>query len=405
MATIIVDIDNTILNNDRRKQAILRQKFNKTVELDEIEKDYCLSHVLADEKERQEFWRDFFSNDFLRFDEPVRNAANVLTDLAMNHEIVYLTGRHDDKATGDSMKQGTLASLRKFGFPIKGIEIRFKDKRDTPDASFKMTEIQSLVAKRKIGICIGIGDTPEDIRLYRTCKIVPIALRTSYFEEDEKFQDNGVKALILDDWIDIKYAVQFIDSRKLDNQTEPLPLVQQLADEYKGFPSNLDNITSFLLIVNTFALGFVLSKFPTVAELSKSLISLVLSVVFLTFSTIFGVFALLPRSTTHPNVGKPIFCIQIQTKIRSKKKKKNETPQEMSARMEKMSIAEKNAEFLKFINRYDIADPNTGLIQRIFDLRSMYYTKIKWINLSVTTLLLGIISITFYIFLLVASPH
>ena len=383
ITTIIVDIDNTILNNDRRKQEILRQRLNKEVTLATIRTDYNLDRILVDEKERREFWQIFFSDEFLKFDEPIDNAARVLTELVKNHHLIYLTGRHDDQRTGDSMKEGTLGSLKKFGFPLDGyVDIYFKDKRDTPDVEFKREKIQSLLDQRQLDV--GIGDTPDDVALYRTFKIIPIALRTSYFEKESQFQINGVKPLLLNNWTEIQEAIQLM------NPGLPNKVVQQFADEYKGFPSNLDNIASYVLIADTFALSFVLSRFTSSTDFTSHIL-LFLSFLALTLSAFFGIFAILPRSVMPPDVGKPIMLIRLKALIL---RKEDDTPQAKARRMNNMTAAEKNEMFLKHIlDAYHTLDPTSGLVERIFDLRSMTYQKVKWINVSASALLVGFVLI------------
>lgn len=371
---IIVDIDNTILNNDRRKLEILNHRFHKQVTLDDVRKDFNLANVLVGDKEKEEFWRIFFSAEFLRFDEPVRFAAGVLSDLAKEYDIVYLTGRHDDKASGDSMRDATLDCLTKYGFPLKENAVYFKDKRDTPDASFKTSKIQSLTNERNVAFAV--GDHPDDIRLYASFKVFPIAIRTVYFK-DSKFADASIAPLILDDWAEVEDFVRFM------GPGNPDMFVQQLADEYKGYPAALDSITSFLLLVDTFALGFVLNAFAgqvgSLDLLTRSI--LFASISLLLLSITFGIFALLPRSFTYPHVGEPVMSIH---------RLRKEEPQSKANEAMELSADDTKKAWLRLVaDSYRTLDPKVAIVERIMNLRSVTYEKIKWIDLSVVALLAG----------------
>lgn len=205
---IIVDIDNTILNNDKRKQAILKERLERKIGLSEIRREYNLTRILADKKVKEQFWHEFFSGDYLSYDMPVRSAATVLSHLARQYDIAYVTGRHDDPEHNDSMRQATINSLRKYGFPMnrRRIELYFKDKRATPDSVFKENVIKSLVAGRRE--VWGIGDTPEDLKLYSIFGVRPIGILTPYFDSEQLARGLPQRPVIANNWSKVREAIR-----------------------------------------------------------------------------------------------------------------------------------------------------------------------------------------------------
>lgn len=335
-----------------------------------------MDNLLNGKDEKEEFWRIFFSEEFLRFDEPVPFSANVISDLVKKYDILYLTGRHHDEKAGDSMKEGTRDSLKKYGFPLdeEKTQIYFKDKRDTPDASFKSSTIRSIVAERSVAF--GVGDTPDDMESYASFDIFAVAIRTGYFS-DKDLSKASEPPLILDGWSEINDLARFMGSRKPDK------LLEELVDEYSSYPSSMDNIASFLLLVNTFALGFVLSTFTPIVGSLNLLHQLVLfvSISSLLLSITFGIFVLIPRSITYPHVGEPIMTIP---------KAKRGEPLKKWKKVVEMSTDETKREWLRFLEEgYRTVDPKAGLTERIFNLRAMSYRKIRWVNRSIVSLLVG----------------
>lgn len=132
----VFDLDSTLFNITPRtekilKEMILEEDF-KLHFLDEVKMlnnllinhdDWGIKDVLARSgvtnpnfyKKAREYWAHrFFSNDYLKFDQPYHGAVDFVNDLYnLGVHITYLTGRDQVR-----MKIGTIDSLKQWKFPI-----------------------------------------------------------------------------------------------------------------------------------------------------------------------------------------------------------------------------------------------------------------------------------------------
>ncbi|MHA1734169.1 MAG: HAD family hydrolase [Promethearchaeota archaeon] len=154
----IFDLDGTLLDNIPRQLEIYRQLRTEgdfPVPLPDIEplltgNEYSiLSHlptagaipgkVLSGVK--RAFLSRFLANDYLRYDRPFPGAPKFVNSvLDMGYSVVYVTGRHHESETV-SMRDGTLESLARFGFPTPdGDDVRLvmKPKVAEKDLEFKV---------------------------------------------------------------------------------------------------------------------------------------------------------------------------------------------------------------------------------------------------------------------------
>ena len=131
MTSIVVDIDDTLVNTDRRMQAVWRLVLDCEVPLEAIEtlslEQIFIKFASSEQKQRaSEFQRRFWDIvlcldeagvDSLHLHEPFPFAAEVLWQWSRHSTLVYLTGRTEN------MRQITLNELRKFGFPTENTEL------------------------------------------------------------------------------------------------------------------------------------------------------------------------------------------------------------------------------------------------------------------------------------------
>lgn len=181
MEVLITDIDGTILVNGKRKLQALRditgereyKKLSRTF-LASFPSDY-LSPARV-----HKFDRIFYSGKYLHLDEPISDAAEVLTDLNTNYKLVYLTSRHD--VVNDSMLPGTLEWLETHNFPVPDDEktyIVMKPKRKQSNVKYKSEAIPRI---KEIGeIMVGIGDQLGDALAYDGSGVNPLIIYNSAF--------------------------------------------------------------------------------------------------------------------------------------------------------------------------------------------------------------------------------
>lgn len=107
------------------------------------------------------FWADrFFSDDHCALDRPMPGAKRLLDEaVGRGAIVVYLTGRTRN------MRVASLASFRRFGFPVDGA--RFLDKVD-PSVGDRDHKASVLEQALSIGpIAAALDNEPENVALFR----------------------------------------------------------------------------------------------------------------------------------------------------------------------------------------------------------------------------------------------
>lgn len=148
MIGVVVDIDDTIINTQRRVQRvwslILDHEIPQKI-VEALSSRQILERFAASDREKwNRFWNILLCSDeagigFLKLDEAIPFAADVLQKWSRQSEIVYLTGRPD------SSRQLTLGELKRFGFPIDDTELMMFDPEDWEN----FTSVGSLVGARQ----------------------------------------------------------------------------------------------------------------------------------------------------------------------------------------------------------------------------------------------------------------
>jgi len=125
MISVVVDVDGTLINTERRMQGVWRELLGREVPMEAVEtlglgqifKKFASSDQKARANElRKRFWDillclENIGNELAELDEPIPFAAEVLQTWSKHCQLVYLTGRTENT------RELTLDQLRKFGFP------------------------------------------------------------------------------------------------------------------------------------------------------------------------------------------------------------------------------------------------------------------------------------------------
>lgn len=138
MVCVVVDIDDTLINTQRRMQGVWHQVLGRRVPLQAIE-NLALQQIFEeyaspDQKERAPELRERFFEILLcedeigvelaELDEPIPFAVPALQAWKRQYTIVYLTGRPD------TTRDLTIAELSKFGFPTENVQMAMVTLRD-----------------------------------------------------------------------------------------------------------------------------------------------------------------------------------------------------------------------------------------------------------------------------------
>lgn len=272
MNTILVDIDNTLLSQNRRKQKILFDLFSIEISIQEISKDFSLERTLekiADKKKlayndaKNMFEEKFFSNlyyDELDLFDVIGNSNNILTELCRQNafEVIYLTSRNP------ALLAYTKAQLIAKNYPyadddhIVFAEVT-SDKLDNySDNSFAAKEaaIGSLCKTHQI--IAHIGDLASDAAASYFHEVTSIVLSSSennIIESVSKLikintsEIDPYGILCIPDWADIKdYLLN-----RTGQSSSIADSCKVHAENYASWMSDLDQKSSLILVIATFS--------------------------------------------------------------------------------------------------------------------------------------------------------
>lgn len=138
MISVVADVDNTLINTERRMQGVWRELLGREVSMKAIEtlglaqifEKFASSNQKARVNElRKRFWDislclENVGIDLAELDEPVPFAAEALQTWSKHCRLVYLTGRTENT------RNLTLAQLRKFRFPTSNIQLMMFNLKD-----------------------------------------------------------------------------------------------------------------------------------------------------------------------------------------------------------------------------------------------------------------------------------
>ena len=176
----VFDLDGCLFDTRPRQVHIVREFANQHDALDLYAvstahfKDWDLGHTLLNAgiararvgtliEALKTFWfTRFFSSRYVNFDHAMPGAVDLVCQCrAAGMQIVYLTGRDE------TMRAGTEASLRGFGFPLDGGECRLMVKPDfeSDDTEFK-DQALSVIAKMGEPVLF-LDNEPANVNKFR----------------------------------------------------------------------------------------------------------------------------------------------------------------------------------------------------------------------------------------------
>lgn len=131
MISVVVDVDDTLIDTARRTQAVWHEILNRNIPLEAVHalntRQIFERYASADQKARvreiqKRFWDivlciEKIGVDLLKFEEPVPFAAETLQAWSKQCMLVYLTGRPE------TTRSSSLQKLKEFGFPTEKVEL------------------------------------------------------------------------------------------------------------------------------------------------------------------------------------------------------------------------------------------------------------------------------------------
>jgi len=201
--TIIVDIDNTIVDQVPRKKEILRKLLNTDVKEEVLRKDFSLHSVLHGTN-RATFINYLLGPELQECLIAIPGSVEALNRLKNDYYILYLSSRPE------AQKEITIQLLERLGFPIPdGDEIEIglwqaecnignltEDEINSRSLEWKHKFISQCASQKPL--LAVISDTPEDVSISARLGI-PSILFHSHGEENElrkkieEITKNGVR--------------------------------------------------------------------------------------------------------------------------------------------------------------------------------------------------------------------
>ncbi len=131
LISVVVDVDDTLINTERRMQGVWRELLDREVPMEAVEtlglaqifEKFASSDQKAHANElRKKFWDislclENVGIGLAELDEPIAFAPEVLQTWSKHCQLIYLTGRTENT------RELTLDQLRKFGFPTDNIQL------------------------------------------------------------------------------------------------------------------------------------------------------------------------------------------------------------------------------------------------------------------------------------------
>ena len=221
MTSIIVDIDDTLIETGRRLQAVWHELLGRTIPLEAVKtsnlEQIFMKFASAEQKpQAREFQKRFWNIllcleevgvESLKLHEPLPFAANVLQEWSRRFRIVYLTGRTEN------MRSLTLDELKKFSFPAENTKLFMFSPKDFARAKGENPSGPTLVDARSnllshicenYSVMRAIDDYPSYFPLYKQFEIPDrIGLLRPKKYTPQHYLDRGATRVI-EGWKDLQ---------------------------------------------------------------------------------------------------------------------------------------------------------------------------------------------------------
>lgn len=403
MAIIIIDVDNTIIDQDSRKLRILKETLRlDSLDINEIRKSFDLEGFLINKDLKNTFWNDFFSSKYntVEYLNPIPWSQWAIQKIAeKGYKIIFISGR---PIRNDSEENEFKDTLINFGFYKEGMEIivmrvekSFDDPGKADDAMKEFKEIQiEKICKTAQEPIIGIGDTPDDISVYSKFEIYSLLFR-NYFSAKDVIDITGLSKfefLEIQSWRDVPLVIE-----SLCGSEETFDEIIKIhIGQYSSYLGDLDQKNNIQLVISFFvgtALLWLWSKempganTSFVALIISGLCGVFLSILF----SIWGYASRYSRGVHSGQIIKGKFLKDLASILLGRRIIHEKSATEDAIVLRKMSTQKKKMAHLIFCKeRYDAIDPVIARNELLYDLRSINYQKIYPEYLARTFLIIAL---------------
>jgi hypothetical protein len=391
--TIIIDIDNTILDQKPRKKKILESLGITYINDSDIFNDFHLQPLQG--QNRDLFNINLYGDNYSDKLVPFEHAKEVIEDLVSDgFKIHYLTSRPKEQ------KEITVQLLNNHGFPTceeKNIKFSFwENSRNVRDYEYsdiisesinwRKKKIEEIVATEDV-LC-GVDDLAQNVSIMSQLGIPSILFHSHspLAEIEIKLKEYVTNEFIIKsiNIVETWDSVASIIKQLSQGEEELKELIQLHTREYTSFLSDLDNKARQLLIVSVF---IATCFFAILQQKLCNTIIILLScsgLLICLFSFIFSMRAFGSRHTRGRRTGatitydfkffvKNFFKVLIGTLVYDEESPIGEA---QLARIEKGVHLRKLSHLAYFQKSYGTFDPDIIRNQRMLDMRALNYEKI-----------------------------
>lgn len=206
MLAVVVDVDDTLIDTNRRKWAALRRVLGRELPLEIVEghrmRDILRTYAPSNGDVWKRFWRVLLCWEhegigLLNLDTPLPYAAEVLGRWSEKYRVIYLTAR------SKNMYYSTLEELEKFGFPVENVDLvmlSLEDWKMYLNASVSIIQLRSKLFSSVHGryeIVRVVDDIPYYFSIYKKFG-VPERIgmqRSKIYSRQEYFSHGATKVV------------------------------------------------------------------------------------------------------------------------------------------------------------------------------------------------------------------
>jgi hypothetical protein len=203
---VVVDIDDTLVDTNRRRWAAWRHVLGRELPLKVVEehesRDILRTYASSKNAVWERFWRVLLcweeeGVELLNLDTPIPYAADVVRRWNEDHRVVYFTGR------SVNMHDLTLEKLAKFGFPIEEVDLVMLSLDDWHlylNSKASALELRSKLfasVHAKYRIVRVLDDIPRFFSIYKKFEVPErIAIqRSKVYSRQEYFSQGATKVV------------------------------------------------------------------------------------------------------------------------------------------------------------------------------------------------------------------
>lgn len=404
--TVIIDIDDTILDLGERRYQLFKRHFPKVQAMEaDIRRDVSLEFIGdRNSAPARHFLTEFSNPDIVSSINlnPIPGCVEAINGLIKQSiHIALITSRHI------SLRKDTIESLERIGIHSKDYDL-FMHENNSPldpkehnsEVIYKTNQMEKITASNNV--IAAVGDRQTDIQAAINARIPAILLTTTIkAEEWEQLKlNNHVGLARCDTWSEVLLNIGHFQS----GSSQMAELRKSFTEQYSSWLQNLNGLSSIdvtiAAILAAFSSQAVLNTTLHIVSRCFAIIPLIIALL----SIIFAIRAFTSRYTSGSDTNKAIvpvlrqvFSILIDSNREASKYRKGDAIDDYVTLRKKNIAAQARAHLDFFFKRYGTHNPSALLNLRLYEMRAVNYSKAYAEHMSSTLLVWGIVLIVFWV--------